>query len=97
MVPWNAPESIVVVPGVVVLDTKAVPDVIGLRARNSAAAPGNRVIIPDDRAAPWGFHDDTLMDMAGAYGPPVSKEELSALRWHGSDPSRCRRDKLNLS
>ena len=36
-----------------------------------------RVLIPDDRAAPWGFHDVTLVDMAGATGPSVSKEDLS--------------------
>ena len=77
-------------PGVVVLDTSAVPDVyIGLRARNSNAEPtlvlpgraqnSVRVLIPDDRAAPWGFHDATLVDMTGATGPSVSKEELSTL------------------
>ena len=31
--------------------------------------------IPDDRSAPWGFHDVTLVDMAGA-----TEEELSTLR-----------------
>ena len=46
------------------------------RAQNSVW-----VLIPDDRAAPWGFHDATLVDMAGVAGPSVSKEELSALRW----------------
>ena len=40
----------------------------------------SRLLILDDRAAPWGFHDATLVDMAGATGPSVSKEELSALR-----------------
>ena len=72
------------------LDTSAVPDFIGLRARNDDAEPTQvllgrahnsvRVLIPDDRTAPWGFHNATLVDMAGATGPSVSKEELSALR-----------------
>ena len=92
LVPRNAPESIVTLDslGVVVLDTSAVPDVIGLRARNNDAEPTRvlpgraqnsvRVLIPDDRAAPWGFNDATLVDMAGATGPSVSKDELSSLR-----------------
>ena len=71
-------------PGVIVLDTPSVPDVIGLRARNDGAEPTRvipgraqssvRVLIPDNRAAPWGFHDVTLENMAGATGPSVSKE-----------------------
>ena len=78
--------------GAVVLDTSAIPDVIRLRARDNDAEPTQVlpgraqnstsvwVLIPDDRAAPWGFHDVTLVDMAGATGPSVSREELSALR-----------------
>ena len=72
------------------LDTSAVPDFIGLQARNNDAEPTRvlpgraqnsfRVLIPDDRAATWGFHEATLMDMAGATGSSVSNEELSALR-----------------
>ena len=77
-------------PGVVVLDTSAVPDVLGMRARNDDAEsarvlPGRvqnsvQILIPDDRAAPWGFHGITLMDMAGMTTPPISKEELNTLR-----------------
>ena len=79
-VPWNASESIVNLdlPGVVVLDTSAVPDVFDLRARNNDAEPTRvlpgraqnsvRVLMPDDRAAPWGFHDATIVDLAGATG-----------------------------
>ena len=69
------------------LDTSAVPDVIGLQARNNDAEPtwvlpgrvqnSVRVLIPDDRVASWGFHDATIVDMAGATRPSVSREELS--------------------
>ena len=65
-------------------------DVIGLRAHNDGAKPTRVlpgraqnsvwVLIPDDRAASWGFHNVTLVDMAGATGPSVSKEDLSSLR-----------------
>ena len=71
-------------PGVVVLDTSVVPDFIGLRACNNDAGPtwvlpgrpqnSVRVLIPDDRAAPWGFHDATLVDMTGATRHSVSKK-----------------------
>ena len=72
-------------PGVVVLDTSVVPDVISLRHVMTRVLPGRaqnrvRVLIPDDRMVPWGFHDVTLVDMAGATGPCVSKEDLSSLR-----------------
>ena len=87
-VPWNAPESFVTLdsPGVVVLDTSHVPDVLGLRACNADAEltrvlPGSaqnsvRVLIPDVNAAPSGFYDVTLVDMAGETGP-----HLGQLRW----------------
>ena len=86
-VPWNAPESIVTLdtPGVVVLDISAFPDVLGLRGRNDDAEPVRvlpgrtqnsvRVLIPDDRAAPWGFHDVTLtfyLDLGQLWRCPVS-------------------------
>ena len=45
------------------------------RAQNSV-----RVLIPNDRAVPWGFHDVILVDMAGATWPSISKNELSTLR-----------------
>ena len=67
------------------MDTHAVRDVIGLRARDDGATPTQvlpgraknsvQVLIPNDRSAPWGFHDVTLVDTAGAMRPPVSKEE----------------------
>ena len=37
------------------------------------------VLVPDDSAAPWGFHGVTLVDMADETGPPVFKEELSTV------------------
>ena len=74
----------------VVLDTSAVPDVVDLRAQIDNAEPARvlpgraqnsvQVLIPDNRAAPWGFHDVTIVDMATEARPPVSKEELSTLR-----------------
>ena len=83
-VPWNAPESIMTLDslGVVVLDTSAVPDFIGLQARNNDAEPtwvlpgraqsSVRVLMPDDRAAPpsWIW----LVRLG------LPSEELSALR-----------------
>ena len=79
-VPWNAPESIVILDllGVVALDTSAVPDVISLREHNDSAEPTQVlpgrtqnsvwVFIPDDRAASRGFHDVTHVDITGANG-----------------------------
>ena len=95
---WNAPESIVTFdsPGVVVLDISAVPDVLGLRACNDDTQPARvlpgraqnsvQVLIPDDRAAPWGFHGVTLVDMSGATGSPVPKAELSIFGGSGPSP-----------
>ena len=63
-VPWNAAESVVTLdsPGVVVLDTSHVPDVLGLRTRNADAEllrvlPGRaqdsvRVLIPGSMTSP---------------------------------------------
>ena len=89
---WNAPESFVTLDlsGVVVLDTSVVPNVLGMRARYPDAEltrvlPGRaknsvRVLIPDARATPRGFHDDTLVDMTGETGPTVSVGEMCNLR-----------------
>ena len=88
---WNAPESFVTLdsPGVVVLDTSVVPDVLGLRARYTNAKPTRvlpgraqnsvRVLIPNARVTPLGFHDVTLVDMTGETGPTVSMGEMSNL------------------
>ena len=63
-VPWNAPESLVTLdsPGVVVLDTSYVPDVLGLRTHDAdaelvrvlqgRAENSVRVLIPDAIAGP---------------------------------------------
>ena len=73
-------------PGVVVLDTSCVPDVLGLRTCDADAAPVQvlpgraldcvQVLIPDANAVDSGFHDVTLVDMADAVGPPVSVGHL---------------------
>ena len=77
-------------PGVVKLDTSVVSDVLGLRAhyqnaRPTRVLPGRAqnsvcVLIPDVHAVPRGFHDVTLVDMAGETGPEVLKEEMGYLR-----------------
>ena len=91
-IPWNAPESVGTLdsPGVVVLDTTCVPDVLGLRTRYADAEtvrvlPGRarenvRVFIPDTNVADHGFHDVTLLDMAETVGPAVLMGDLSLLR-----------------
>ena len=60
-------------PGVVVLDTSHVPDVLGLKARDADAEvirvlPGRAqdsvwVLIPDANVVACGFHDVTLVDL----------------------------------
>ena len=74
-------------PGVVVWDTSVVPNVLGLRAHYTEVEPTRvlpgmaqnsvRVLIPDASATPRGFHDVTIVDMAGETGPPVSMREMS--------------------
>ena len=87
-------------PGVVVLDTSAVPDVIG-RGTDTGATWES----PEQCSGPYtgrqsgsmgGFHDVTLVDMAGVTGPSVSREELSALRWQWpiSLVIGCQKDRL---
>ena len=76
-------------PGVVDLDTSVVPDVLDLRAHyeNAEATkvlPGRaqnsvRVLVPDTRAMPRGFHDVTLVDFTRATGPTVSMGEMGNL------------------
>ena len=90
--PWNAPDSLVTLdsPGMVVLDTAHVADVLGLRTRDAdtelvRVLPGRaqdsvRILIPDANAGASGFHDVTLMDMADAGRPPVSVGDLGMLR-----------------
>ena len=89
---WNAPESFVTLdsPGVVELDTSVVSDVLGLRVRYQNAGPTRglnvraqnsiRVLAPDARAVPLGFHDVTPVDMAGETGPEVLMEDMCNLR-----------------
>ena len=88
---WNALESGVTLdsPGVVVLDTTCVPDVLGLRTRDADAEtvqvlPGRvrasvRVLIPDANVVDRGFHNVTLLDMADAVGPAVPVGDLCLL------------------
>ena len=89
---WNARESFLILdsPEVVVLDTSVIPDLLGLRAHypnaeSTRVLPGRaqnivRVLVPDARAMPQGFHDITLVDMTGPTGPTVSMGEMSNLR-----------------
>ena len=77
-------------PGVVELDTSVVPDVLGLRALYENAEPSRvlpvwaqnsvRVLVPEARATPMGFHDVTLVDLTGVSGLPVSMGEMGDLR-----------------
>ena len=77
-------------PGVVELDTSVVPDVLGLRALYENAEPTRvlpvraqnsvRVLVPEARAMPMGFHDVTLVDLTGVSGLPVSMGEMGDLR-----------------
>ena len=90
---WNASESYVNLesPGVVELDTSVVPDVLGLRALYEDAEltrvlPGRaqnsvRVLVPDARSKPRGFHDVTLVtvDMTNVSSPAVLMADMSHL------------------
>ena len=79
--PWNAPEAFVTLdsPGVFVLDSAHVPDVLGLRTRYPDAAPVKvlkgraqesvQVLIPDMKGTDRGFHDVTLVDMVDVEAP----------------------------
>ena len=72
------------------LDTRYIPDVLGLRARRPEAAVVKvmlrkdnrcvRVLIPDENVGHQGFHDVLLNDMADADAPYVAVSDLSALR-----------------
>ena len=85
---WNVPE--LYLPGVVELDTSVVPDVLGMRvhyedAELTRVLPGRaqksvRVLVPDARAKPRGFHDVTLVDMTNVAGPAVLTADMSHLR-----------------
>ena len=76
--------------GVVKLDTSVVPDVLGLRALYDDAEPirvlpsraqnSVRVLVPDARAMPRGFHDVTLLDMTKMTGRAVSAAGSCDLR-----------------
>ena len=95
---WNAPMSIVDLEpqGVVKLDTSVVPDVMGLKAFYDDAEPVRvlpsravkvvRVLVPDARAEPRGFHDISLGDRTTEFGPTVSTADLCELQqlWHPS-------------
>ena len=91
-VSWNSRGSGVTLSsaGLFNLDTKRLPDILGLRARQPEAAvmkvmsiPNNRcirVLIPDENVGHGGFHDVLLHDMAEADSPYVATTDLMALR-----------------
>ena len=78
---WNAPMSFVNLEssGVVKLDTSVVPDVLGLKALYDDAEPVRvlpcraenvvRVLVPDARPEPRGFHDISLEDLTNRVWP----------------------------
>ena len=83
-------------PGIVVLDTTVVPDVVGLRTFDDRAPVvrvlpsdfGNtvRVLVPDVRAEPSGFHDLLIDNLSGSktcHVRPASTGDLIELkrRW----------------
>ena len=90
----NPPKAYVYLnsPGVVVLNTTVIPDVLGLHAFNEEAAlvpvlPGASpnivwVLVPDDRAAPRGFHDLLIEDLSATKVLPASAGALTVLRQH---------------
>ena len=106
----NVPKSYVDLdsPGVVKLDASVVPDILGLRAFYDDAKPvwvlpgraqnSVRVLVPDARAKPQGFHDVTLQDMTNVRGPAVSTSEMCDLRrlWPQSLLSEVTRWQTNL-
>ena len=71
------------------LDTRYIPDVLGLRARRPEAAVVKvmsrkdnwcvQVLIPDENVGNQGFHDILLHDLADADAPYVAISDLSAL------------------
>ena len=75
-----------------VLDTTVIPDVIGLHVFHDQAAlvrglPGHsknivRVLVPDDRAAPRGFHDPLIDDLSDTKVLPASAGDFTVLRQH---------------
>ena len=89
---WNAADSYVNLEssGVVELDTSVVPDVLRLRtlyddAKPIRVLPGRarnsvRVLVPDARAKPRGFHDVTLLDMTKVTSPAVSTADMCDLQ-----------------
>ena len=89
-VPWNAPEAIVHLHSVGVVDLNTVPDVLGLTGWRPEAAVVRvlqgrversvRALIPDPRVLERGFHNVTIVDMEDLPEPSVSQDELSLLR-----------------
>ena len=92
---WNTPKTYVDLNslGVVVLDTTVVPDVIGLHASCDEEAALVRVLpsvspnivlvlVSDDCAKPWGFHNLLIEDMSDTIVRPTSAGDLTALRQH---------------
>ena len=89
---WDPPKTFVDLtsPGVAVLDTTVGPDVIGLHAFDDEAAlvrmlPRDipnivRVLVPDDRAEPRGFHDLLLEDLSSMEACHVRVADLTKLK-----------------
>ena len=82
-------------PGVVVLDTTVVPDVVDLPAFDDRAPvvrvlPGDfgntvQVLVPDIRAEPRGFHDLLIENLSGTkacHVRPASAGDLAELKRH---------------
>ena len=92
---WDPPKryTYLTSPGVVVLDTTVVPDVVGLHAFDDKAVlvrvlPGDcpnivRVLVPDDRAVLRGFHDlllEDLLSTEACHVRPASAADLTKLK-----------------
>ena len=89
---WNVPESYVTLdsPGVMMLDTAVVPDVLGFWVRYEDAAavgvlPGRvqnsvQLLIPDAIAEPRGLHYVTLVNFTNQTGSSIPMSEMANLR-----------------
>ena len=89
-VSWNAPEAYVNLDSDGAYKLKTVPDVLGLHARQPAAAVievflghdsrSVRALAPDVKVRDRGFHKVTLLDMGYIAWPDASIADLSILR-----------------
>ena len=89
---WNEPKTFVDLhlPGVVVLDTTVVPDVLGLNAFRGddelvqvlpGASPDTIwILVPDERVEPRGFHDILLEDMKAMSVRPAAAVDMTEMK-----------------